>query len=62
MLYWYKRTNSDAEAAAYEGGERGDPRLATRVHGLHTKPRRFKALKVSDWEAERGVTRRRHGM
>jgi len=45
----------------YEGGGRGNSRHAALVHGIHAKSRRFKALKVSDWETVRGVTRRRHG-
>jgi hypothetical protein len=42
-------------------GHAGRQRGGARGHGIRTKPRRFKALKVSDWEAERGASRRRHG-
>ena len=39
----------------------GAARRGARGHGVRTKPRRFKALKVSDWVADRGISRRRHG-
>eukprot|EP00802_Teleaulax_amphioxeia_P006958 Tamp_06964.p1 GENE.Tamp_06964~~Tamp_06964.p1 ORF type:complete len:845 (-),score=150.88 Tamp_06964:64-2436(-) len=39
----------------------GTLRRGARTLGVRTKPRRFKALKVSDWAAERGISRRRHG-
>ena len=44
-----------------EGSRRPASRRGARGHGLRTKPRRFKALKVTDWVAERGLLRRRHG-
>jgi hypothetical protein len=45
------------ESGGGHGGARGATRNGARVHGLHTKPRRFKALKVTDWVAERGIAR-----
>lgn len=68
LILWLRRRRARAdETRAAQMVVRSGPaggatrRGARGQHGLRTKPRRFKALKITDWEAERGVSRRRHG-
>jgi hypothetical protein len=67
LVLWLRRRRAqarermDALLVALPRSARGTSRRGARHLGVRTKPRRFKALKVTDWVAERGISRRQHG-
>ena len=67
LILWLRRRRAqarermEAHLVALPRSTNGTSRRGARHLGVRTKPRRFKALKVTDWVAERGISRRRHG-